>query len=56
MQIIVTDLCGRSDLQIVNLADAADALGLTREDIEFIEDRIDECGIAFIGEIEYRAA
>jgi hypothetical protein len=38
------------------LHDAADALGLDRDDVEYIEDMIAERGVAYIGEIEYRPA
>lgn len=56
MNVIVTDLCGRKPPTTLNLADAADYLGLDRSDIEYIEDTIDESGVAYIGEIEYRPA
>jgi hypothetical protein len=54
IQVTVTDLCGREAPKTVDLSDAADALGLDRDDIEFIEDQIADRGVAFIGEFEYR--
>lgn len=56
MQVTVIDLCGREAPKTVNLSDAADSLGLGRDDVEYIEDMIGENGVAYMGEIEYRAA
>jgi hypothetical protein len=56
MQVTVIDLCGRQAPRTVDLSDAADYLGLDFDDVEFILDGIAERGVAYMGEIEYRAA
>lgn len=56
MTVLVIDPCGRTQSQTVNLSDAYEALGLDRDDVEYIEDMIADRGVAYIGEIEYRAA
>jgi hypothetical protein len=56
MQVTVIDLCGREAPRTVDLSDAADALGLDFDDVEFIMDGIADRGVAYIGETEYRPA